>query len=120
MTFRIGATVAAAVLVMSLTALGQSPNFAITSPKDNATVPGSPIVIRGEGAEPGTTLEVRVLTNAWYPQDGKGAINRDGSWTYGPVHLGGQGQYNNHTIEVTMIKNNQRGDTVTVSGIVRK
>lgn len=100
--------------------LAQGRKLAITSLKDNATVTGTPILLKGSGADPSATLEVRVLTDKWYVQDGKSSIGPDGTWTFGPVNIGGQGAYNNHTIEVTSIKGGVRGDTVSVGGIVRR
>lgn len=111
---------AAALAALPKVAFSQGKKLAIASLKDNATVAGSPIIVKGTGADPAATLEVRVLTTAWFPQDGKGSIASDGTWSYGPVHLGGQGAYNNHTIEVTLVKNSARGESTSVSGIVRR
>src|ERR1039457_6655656 len=93
--------------------------FKISQPHANSVVPGEVIEISGTGADPAATLEVEVLTNDWYLQDGKSRINPDGSWTFSPVHLAGKGPYNNHTIRVTQIKDGRRGGSVTVTGIVR-
>ena len=92
----------------------------ITYPTANAAVPGRVIEIRGTGADPNGTLEVEVLTNDWYVQTGRARINKDGSWSYGPCHLGGEGEFNNHTIRVTIVKKGKRGESTSVGGIVRK
>src|SRR5439155_3541658 len=89
----------------------------IMQPTANSTVPGEVVEISGVGADPTGTLEVEVLTNEWYLQDGTPRINYDGTWSYGPVHLAGKGRYNNHTIRVTIIKDGKRGTSVSVSGI---
>ena len=92
----------------------------ITYPPANSTVPGRVIELSGSGADPDGTLEVEVLTNEWYPQTGVPKINRDGSWTYAPCHLGGQGEYNNHTIRVNVVKDGKRGSSASVRGVVRQ
>lgn len=92
----------------------------ISYPSSNSTVPGPVIVLRGVGADPAGTLEVQVLTNEWYLQTGRPMINSDGSWSYSPCNLGGQGQYNNHTIQVTIIRDGRRGESAEVTGIVRR
>ena len=92
----------------------------ITSPRPNAVVPGEVIEVSGVGADPSASIQIEVLTNAYYIQDGQARVNADGTWTYGPVHLAGKGIYNNHTVRATIVKNGQRGKAVTVSGIVRK
>lgn len=93
--------------------------FKITYPKNNSVVPGRMIMVEGLGANPQGTIELKVLTDRWYVQDGEVEINSNGAWTYGPCHLGGQGQYNNHTIRATIIKNGERLESATVRGIVR-
>jgi hypothetical protein len=78
------------------------------------------VEIKGVGADPSGTLEVEVLTNEWYLQTGTPRINPDGSWTFAPCHLAGQGPFNNHTIRVTIIKDGKRGRSTSVSGVVRR
>lgn len=95
-------------------------DFQITSPRANAAVPGEVIEVSGVGADPSGTVELEVLTNDWYLQDGKARVNADGSWTYSPVHLSGKGVFNNHTLKATIVKDGHRGQSVTISGIVRK
>ena len=92
----------------------------ISSPRPNSVVSGGVIELSGGGADPNGTLEVEVLTNQWYPQDGVARINADGTWTYSPVYISGQGVFNNHTIRVTVVKDHKRGKSISVSGIVRK
>ena len=92
----------------------------ITYPASGSTVPTRIVEVRGTGADPSGTIEVEVLTNQWYPQDGMPRINADGSWSYGPCHLAGEGEYNNHTIRVTIIKGGKRGESTSVGGIVRQ
>lgn len=94
--------------------------FKITYPESNSVVPGRVIMVEGVGADPEGTIEVKVLTNRWYVQDGEVEISSNGAWNYGPCHLGGQGQYNNHTIRATIIKNGERLESATVRGIVRR
>lgn len=110
------------VLLAGLTRFASSaePELRITSPKANAIVQGDVIELTGTGADSAGTLEVEVLTNRWYPQDGTARINADGSWTFSPVYVSGQGAFNNHTIRVTQVKDRRRGKSVAVAGIVRK
>lgn len=112
-----------AVLVLFFLAfpsMSATPDFQITTPKANSVVPGEVIEVSGVGADPNGTIEVQVLTNQWYTQDGTARINPDGSWTFSPVHLAGQGSFNNHTLRATIIKDGRRGRSVTVAGIVRR
>jgi hypothetical protein len=117
-------TIAACVLFAALSftqpALPAEQQLQITSPKANATVSGEVIELAGTGADPSGGLEVEVLTNQWWPQDGVGRINPDGSWSYSPVYLSGKGSFNNHAIRVTQIKDHHRGKSTIVAGIVRK
>jgi len=106
--------------VAALTALAGDVQLQITSPRPNTTVTAGVIQLSGTGADPAGTLEVEVLTNQWWPQDGVARINADGSWTYSPVYVSGQGVFNNHTIRVTEIKDHKRGKSTSVAGIVRK
>ena len=95
-------------------------NLQISSPRANSVVSGEVIELIGVGADPAGTLEVEVLTNRWYLQDGKTRINSDGAWTFSPVYVSGQGTFNNHTIRVTQTNDGRRGTSATVVGIVRK
>ncbi|MBZ5533445.1 MAG: hypothetical protein LAO20_18610 [Acidobacteriia bacterium] len=108
------------VLACRPTAGSAAAQFQITIPRSNAVVPGEVLTVSGVGADPAGTIEVEVLTNAWYIQDGEARVNPDGTWTFSPVHLAGKGIYNNHTIKATIIKANRRLTSVTVSGIVRR
>ena len=91
----------------------------ITYPITNQTVPGEVIELTGTGADPQGTLKVEVLTNQWWLQKGEWTINPDGSWSYGPCYLSGQGEFNNHTIRVTVIKNGKIGNSDRVTGVRR-
>jgi hypothetical protein len=106
--------------IFAFSANSATPDFQITSPRANAVVAGEVIEVSGVGADPSASIELEVLTNAYYVQDGHGRVNADGTWTYGPVHLAGKGPYNNHTLKATIIKNGQRGKSTTVAGIVRR
>lgn len=118
--FAIPAYVMLAIVSLTRAALSADAQLQITSPRANATVSGDVIELTGTGADPAGTLEVEVLTNHWYAQDGTTRINPDGSWTYSPVYVSGQGAFNNHTIRVTQIKDHRRGKSTSVGGIVRK
>jgi hypothetical protein len=97
-----------------------SADFKITYPAPNSTVRGEVIEIEGTGATQGATIEVSVLTNAWYVQDGKAEIMRDGTWTYAPCYLSGKGRFNNHSIKARLIKDGSPLTSATVGGIVRE
>jgi len=97
-----------------------TPEFRITSPRANSVVPSEVIEVSGAGADPTGTIEIEVLTNNWYRQNGEARINADGTWSFSPVHLEGQGTYNNHTLRATIVKGGRRIKSVTVGGIVRK
>lgn len=113
-------TAIAMLAIVSLPATPAGQEFQITSPRANAVVPGEVIECSGTGADPAGTIEVAVMTNAWYTQTGKANVNPDGTWTYSPIYLSGQGQYSSHTIKATIIKGGSRGKSATVGGIVRK
>lgn len=92
--------------------------FAITYPKDNATVGPDVITVRGTGAQTNTTVEVDVFTDAWYPQSGTAQIGADGSWAYSPCYLKGQGaSKEHHNIRARLMKDGQQIDVVTVYDI---
>jgi hypothetical protein len=103
-----------------LSAMPAATEFQIFSPRANSVVPGQMVGVSGAGADPAGTIEVEVLTNDWYPQTGRARVNADGTWTYSPVFLSGQGPFNNHTIKATIVKDGRRGRSVSVGGIVRK
>src|SRR4051794_21951680 len=112
-----------AIAILAIVAVPATPaagGFQISSPHPNTVVSSQVIEISGGGADPGGTIVVELLTNDWYPQTGKCRVNSDGSWSYGPVFLSGQGPYNNHSIRATIVKDGRRGKSVTVAGIVRK
>lgn len=92
----------------------------ITYPTPNSTVPGEVIEVKGTGADLNGQIQVEVLTNKWYIQDGTATVNPDGSWSYAPCHLSGQGNFNNHTIRVTIIKDGKPDGSDSVAGIRRK
>jgi hypothetical protein len=98
----------------------QSPTLSITYPTSNSAVAAKVIEIEGVGADPAGTIQVEVMTDRWYLQDGSATINVDGSFTYSPVHLGGLGEFNNHAIRVTVLKAGKRVASATVRGIRRK
>jgi len=93
--------------------------FAITYPQDSAKVATNKIDLRGVGADPSATLKVDVYTDDSYPQDGRGIINADGSWTYQGCWLKGKSPHNNHTITVSLVKNGTVLTSTSVQGIVR-
>lgn len=82
--------------------------FAITWPTNGEVVSTSPIgtiTIRGVGAVPKSKIEVSVKTDAWNPQtyNAQVNINSDGTWTFEPCYLKGQGDYKkHHTIQAKM------------------
>jgi hypothetical protein len=99
------------------------PSFAqikITYPTENSRVSGEVVEVTGAGADPNAQLEVSVLTDRWYVQDGRLVVNADGTWTFSPVYLAGRGVFNNHTIRVTIVKNGNRGASTSVRGVVRR
>ena len=97
-----------------------SDDFKITYPEKNEEVRGEIIEIEGTGAIQGTVIEVSVLTNDWYIQDGKAEINKNGTWTYAPCYLSGKGKFNNHTIKARLLKDGEVMATTKVRGVVRK
>jgi hypothetical protein len=103
----------------SASASSVSQPLAVSSPVQNARVSGQVIEVTGVGADPKGQLEVSVLTDAWYVQNGTATINADGSFSYAPVHISGQGKFNNHTIKVTVIKDGKRVTSTSVAGVVR-
>jgi hypothetical protein len=89
--------------------------FRITEPKSESEVTTNVITVKGEGARPGDSIEVHVQTNQWYAQKGKYEIDPDGTWSYGPCHLRGEGEYRlNHTIKATLIR---EGKAITSSTV---
>jgi len=113
-------TFAIFVLVLAPPNLVCSQDFRITYPEKNSTVQGEVIVVEGVGAIPGATIEISVLTNEWYLQNGIAEISEDGNWTYAPCYLSGQGKFNNHSIKARLIQDGRPIATVTVRGIVRE
>lgn len=94
-----------------------APNFRITTPKPNAVVPGAVIEISGLDADPTGTLEIEVLTNQWYLQDGKVRINTDRTWTFSLfIYLGRANKQ--PYVAGDDRQDGQRGTSATVSGIV--
>jgi hypothetical protein len=93
--------------------------FAITFPQDGTKVPSENIEVKGVGAMKGDVLEVSVLTNKWWTQNGQQTIFGDGTWSYGPCYLSGKGEFNKHTIRVTLIRNGVQYTSASVQGVVR-
>ncbi len=93
-------------------------DFSITYPKSDATIRGETIEIQGAGATQGSVIEISVLTDKWYIQDGTAEINKDGTWSYAPCYLSGKGKFSTHTIKARQIKDKQVISTSTVRGIV--
>jgi hypothetical protein len=92
----------------------------ITYPAANSTVAGEVIEIKGTGADQKGQIQVQVLTNKWYIQDGTATVNPDGTWSYAPCNLSGQGTFSNHTIRVTVIRDGKAGSSDSVAGIRRR
>src|SRR5690348_13329047 len=103
------ATTALCLLILPVFAGSTGHDFQIKNPRPNAVVAGEVIEVSGVGADPSGTIELEVLTNDWYLQDGTARVNADGSWTYSPVHLSGKGVFNNHTLKATIVKDGHRG-----------
>src|ERR1035441_9807768 len=97
------------LVIVTSSATLTAADFQILSPRSNTVVPGQVVEISGTGADPTGTIEVEVMTNDWYPQTGKARVNSDGTWTYSPVFLSGQGTYDNHTIKASVVKDGRRG-----------
>lgn len=95
-------------------------DFAITYPEPRSTVRAEVIEIEGTGAVPGATIEVKVLTNDWYLQDGETTIHENGTWSYGPCHLSGKGRFDSHTIRATLIEDGEELAIATVREVVRE
>ncbi|MCF8057249.1 MAG: hypothetical protein K9K37_11510 [Desulfocapsa sp.] len=95
-------------------------DFKILYPESNSTVKGEVIEIEGAGATAGATIEISVLTNDWYLQDGKAEVNDDGRWSYAPCYLRGKGKFNNHTIKARLIKDGKAIAIDKVRGVVRE
>jgi hypothetical protein len=93
--------------------------FTITFPQDGLKVPSEIIEVKGVGAMKGDVLEVSVLTNKWWTQNGQQTIFGDGTWSYGPCYLSGKGEFNKHTIRVTLIRNGVQYTSASVQGVVR-
>jgi hypothetical protein len=95
--------------------------FAITYPTSNSTVDRDIITVRGEGALPGTTVDIDVFTDSWYPQNGAAQINKDGTWAYSPCYLKGQGSFRlHHNIRARLMRDNQQVESVTVYDVAVK
>src|SRR5215831_17909689 len=90
------------------------PQLRIVYPGNNAHVSGKTIELTGTGADPNGQLEVSVMTDDWFLQNGRATIESNGNWTYSPVYISGQGEYNNHIIRVTVIKKGIRGPSATI------
>jgi hypothetical protein len=116
----LGLSVIAILAIACSLAMSAATEFQILSPRANSVVPGQVVEVTGVGADPAGSIEVEVLTNDWYPQTGKARVSADGSWTYSPVFLSGQGQFNNHTIKATIVKDGRRNKSVSVGGVIRK
>lgn len=108
------------VLIMLSVATVANAAIKITYPTPNSTVTGEVIEVKGTGADPNGQIQIEVLTNKWYIQDGIASVNPDGTWSYAPCYLSGQGKSNNHTIRVTVIKDGKPGSSDSVAGIRRQ
>lgn len=104
------------------TAENSSQTFAITSPNSGDIVTINPIKLCGVGLKRSklTNFRVRVKTDDWYEQNGNLDNSSKSSWEYSPVYVSGQGEYNNHTIEVTASYNDGTSDSATLENIVRQ
>jgi len=92
-----------------------SREFAITYPASNSKVNRDIITVHGTGAQPGTTVEIDVFTDTWYTQNGAAEIRGDGTWSYSPCYLKGQGSFKlNHNIRARLMSNEQQVAVVTV------
>lgn len=94
--------------------------FEIMYPASNSTVRGEVIEVEGVGATQGDTIEINVLSSHWYMQSGTAEINNDGSWSYAPCYLSGQGQYSNHTIRARLLRDGRQVGIAKVRGVVRR
>ena len=92
----------------------------ITYPRSNSSVRGEVIEIEGSGASPGAVIEVSVLTDRWYPQDGTLTVEADGTWAYGPCYLSGAGTFNRHSIRARLIEHGQVRATARVREVIRE
>jgi hypothetical protein len=91
--------------------------FAIVYPTDGQVVNARVIYVKGVGLPEGShSLWCRAHTNTWYEQPGDLQTSSNGSWKT-TVHLGGQGHYNNHIIEVGATLPDGRRVTARVSNI---
>jgi hypothetical protein len=75
-----------------------------TATKSDCSIP---IFGRVYNAKAGWHVKVEVLTDQWYLQDkwydnGLAPIT-NGMWSMPEIVLGGQGQYNNHSIRATLV-----------------
>jgi hypothetical protein len=109
-------------VLMSIISIGLSgtvvaQEFKITSPTPNDR--GAPVIIvAGVGARDAHKIRIRVFTNEWHDQDCTVTVyaDKDKKWNCAPVHLGGRGQHNNHTIEAQLVS--ESGQPVAVDTIV--
>jgi hypothetical protein len=107
------------LVLFSASAKSAASDFEIKTPHANAVVQGEVNEVCGVGADPAGTVQVEVLTNSWYLQDGDARVNSDGNWCFSPVHFAGKGTFNNHTLRATIVKEGRRVKSATVGGIVR-
>ena len=92
--------------------------FAIAYPESNSEVDRNVITIKGVGAQPDASINVRVFTDDWYVQDGTCAIHGDGKWEYTGCNLKGRGSYRyHHKIEARLIRDGNVIATATVDEI---
>ena len=99
----------------------KSDPFNITYPDSGGTVSKGTVTMKGVGISKDVQdYSVRVKTDGWYNQTGKLTTSENGSWSYSPLYLSGQGQYNNHTIEMKVNYTDGSSDKDTVTGIVRQ
>ena len=92
--------------------------FAITDPKDKASVDRNIITVSGTGARPGDIIKLDVITDRIYPQDGTFQIGPDDGWTYSPCYIYGQGAYRlHHKIIAKLIRGGKLVDQFIVNDV---
>jgi hypothetical protein len=83
--------------------------FVIKEPASGSEVTSNNITVEGVGAKPGDSIEVSVLTDRWYKQDGKADIKSDGSWSYSPCYLMGKGPLRlKHIIKASVVRDGKQ------------
>lgn len=96
-----------------------SAKLAITSPASNDTSVYGTIIIFGVGMRDVASASFSVLTDGWYDQSGTLHVSDNNSWSFYPIYLDGTGQYNNHTIKLTVRHTDGTVETVESTHVVR-